>query len=86
MARIKNGKTILVQGIIDLYYMSKDDRLVLVDFKTDYIKKGEEYKLEEKYKVQLDLYKQALEEALKKKVNNVYIYSTCLKKEIKMDN
>ena len=68
-------ENILVQGIIDLYYIDKDDKLILVDFKTDHIQKGEEYKLEEKYKVQLDLYKQALEEALHKKVDKAIIYA-----------
>ena len=71
----EESENILVQGIIDLYYIDKDDKLVLVDFKTDYIKKGEEYKLEEKYKVQLDLYKQALEQALGRKVDNAMIYA-----------
>lgn len=32
-------ENILVQGIIDLYYISKDNKLILVDFKTDYVKK-----------------------------------------------
>ena len=27
----------MVQGIIDLYYIDKNDNLVLIDFKTDYI-------------------------------------------------
>ena len=66
---------ILVQGIIDLYYIDKDDQLILIDFKTDHIKKGEEKQLEEKYKKQLDLYKQALEGSLGKHVNKATIYS-----------
>ena len=66
---------ILVQGIIDLYYIDKNGRLILVDFKTDYVKKGEEHKLEEKYRLQLDLYKQALEQALNKKVDRAMIYA-----------
>ena len=33
---------VLVQGIIDLYYINKNDELVLVDYKTDYVQKGEE--------------------------------------------
>lgn len=66
---------ILVQGIIDLYYINQNDELILVDFKTDYVKKGEEYKLEEKYKIQLDLYKTALEDALNRKVDKAMIYA-----------
>jgi len=71
---------ILAQGIIDLYYINEKDELVLVDYKTDYI--NSEKELVEKYSKQLDLYKNALEEALNKKVDRVYIYSTYLNKEI----
>ena len=71
---------ILVQGIIDLYYINENDELILVDYKTDYIKEKEE--LIEKYSKQLALYKRALEEALDKKVSKIYIYSTCLNEEI----
>ena len=66
---------ILVQGIIDLYYINKDDKLILVDYKTDYIKSGNEKELELKYKVQLDIYKKALEEALGRKVDKAIIYA-----------
>ena len=71
---------ILVQGIIDLYYINENDELILVDYKTDYVKEKED--LIEKYYKQLELYKRALEEGLNKKVSRVYIYSTCLEEEI----
>lgn len=71
---------ILVQGIIDLYYINKDNELVLVDYKTDRVKSEQE--LIEKYKVQLELYKRALEQSLQRKVEKVYIYSLELCKEI----
>lgn len=69
---------ILVQGIMDLYYINQKDELVLVDYKTDYIEKGQESKLIEKYQGQLELYKEALEKALNRKVDKVIIYSTWL--------
>ena len=75
---------VLVQGIIDLYYINKDDNLVLVDYKTDYVENNDEQILINKYKIQLDLYKKALEEALERKVDKVYIYSTFLNKEIEL--
>ena len=75
---------ILVQGIIDLYYITKDDKLVLLDYKTDFVENGKENTLVEKYKMQLDLYKKALESGLGKKVDEVYIYSVFLGKEIKL--
>ena len=74
------NEPILVQGVIDLYFISKDDELVLVDYKTDYIKENAEKELKEKYKSQLDLYKRALEKALKRKVDKAFIYSTSLNK------
>ena len=69
---------IIVQGIIDLYYIDKDDKLVLVDYKTDYIQSNDGNELIEKYSEQLNLYKKALEEALHRKVDKVCIYSIYL--------
>ena len=73
---------ILIQGIIDLFYINENDDIVLVDYKTDFVENGKEHELIEKYKIQLDLYKQALEKALNKKVDKTYIYSVYLDKEI----
>ena len=50
--------------------------MILVDYKTDYVQTEEE--LIQKYKIQLQIYKKALEQALNKKVDKVYIYSTYL--------
>ncbi len=70
-----NDEMILVQGIIDLYYINDKNELILVDYKTDYIPKGKTINLEEKYRVQLDLYKKALENSLKRKVDKAMIYA-----------
>ena len=69
-------ENILLQGIMDLYYINKNDELVLVDYKTDYVEKNEEQKLIEKYQEQLNLYKEALEKSLDRKVDKTIIYST----------
>ena len=71
-------ENILVQGIIDLYYISKDDELVLLDYKTDYVEKGKENLLLDKYNKQLEIYKDALESALDRKVDKTFIYSVYL--------
>ena len=73
---------ILIQGIIDLYYINQNNEIVLVDYKTDYVEKNNEQELIEKYKPQLKIYKKAIEEALNKNVEKVYIYSVYLNKEI----
>lgn len=77
-------ENILVQGIIDLYFVNENGQIVLVDYKTDYVESGKEFELVEKYKSQLNLYKQALESALGTKVEKVYIYSVYLGKEIEI--
>ena len=76
------NENILVQGIIDLYFEESDGQLVLVDYKTDFIRDGEESILVDRHKEQLLLYKKALEAATNKKVKEIYLYSTCLNKEI----
>lgn len=77
-------ETILVQGVIDLYYVNKNDELILVDYKTDYIEKNKKYELVNKYKKQLELYQEALEQSFNKKVSKKYIYSTCLGQAIEI--
>ena len=79
-------ENILVQGIIDLYYIDKNDNLILVDYKTDYVPEGKENELINKYNSQLSLYKTALEEALNRKVDKKYIYSIYLGKALEIKN
>lgn len=71
---------ILVQGVIDLYYITEKDEFVLVDYKTDRVQG--EAELLQKYSTQLKIYKDALEKSLHREVDRVYIYSTYLGKEI----
>ena len=73
---------ILLQGMIDLYYINQKDELILVDYKTDFV--HSERELIEKYTKQLEYYRKALEEALEKKVERVFLYSTFLGKEIEI--
>ncbi len=80
---IEEKDNILVQGIIDLYFIDDAGKLVLVDYKTDYVQNKEE--LIEKYKVQLEIYKKALEESLGKKVDEVYLYSIFFNEELKVE-
>ena len=80
----ENDENILVQGVIDLFYINKNDEIVLVDFKTDYIDDGQEIMLIEKYKKQLEIYKIALEQSLKRSVSKVALYSLYLNKLIDM--
>ena len=78
----EDDEDILVQGVIDVFFIDKDDKLILVDYKTDYVQNENE--LVEKYKGQLDLYKEALEQSLNKKVDKMCIYSVYLNKLIEI--
>ena len=71
------------KNYIDLFFIDKNDKLILVDYKTDFVNIVNENELISKYKVQIDLYKEALEKSFSKKVDEVYIYSVFLNKFIK---
>ena len=75
------NETVLVQGIIDAYFMEEEE-IVLVDYKTDRVKRGQEQKLIDLYHVQLEDYARALERMTGKKVKEKIIYSFTLQKEI----
>lgn len=79
----KQGEKILVQGIIDAYFV-ENDVIVLVDYKTDRVGYGGEHTLIERYRTQLSEYAKALEQMLDMPVNETYIYSFALGKTIKM--
>ena len=78
----KDDENILVQGVIDLYFITNEDKLILIDFKTDYVSNEEEFV--EKYRNQLELYKEALEQALNRKVEKMGLYSLYLNKTLEV--
>ena len=75
----EDGELILVQGIIDAYF-EEPDGLVVLDYKTDKIRRKEE--LAERYQEQLRYYAKALEQMTGKKVKEKIIYSFTLKEGI----
>ena len=77
-----NDDEIIIQGIIDLYYRNEEGKIVLVDYKTDYVEEGQEEKLIKKYKEQLYMYKDALEQSLQENVSEIILYSVYVQKEI----
>ncbi len=64
---------LLVQGIIDCYF-EEEDGLVLVDYKNDIVFNGDIFSIVTRYKVQLSLYKEALERITERKVKETYLY------------
>ena len=72
---------VLIQGIIDAFFEEGDD-LILMDYKTDVVKTGEE--LVKRYHTQMEYYTEALERIVGKKVKERIIYSFALGEEIRM--
>ncbi|MCR5154132.1 MAG: helicase-exonuclease AddAB subunit AddA [Lachnospiraceae bacterium] len=71
---IKTSETIIVQGIIDAYFVL-DGKLIIMDYKTDYIREDATRELSEKYKKQLELYGFALSKLTGMEVSKMYFYS-----------
>lgn len=78
---MKEGRqeTVLIQGIIDVYF-EEPEGLVVLDYKTDRVCTSGE--LLDKYRIQLEYYARALEQVTGKKVREKIIYSFTLQKEI----
>ncbi len=75
----KTNEPILIQGIIDAYFIEDGD-YILIDYKTDNIPMKNENILIERYALQLQLYAKALEKSTGKRVRESMIYSTMLRK------
>lgn len=79
---LEDGENLFLQGIIDTAF-EEDGEWVLVDYKTDRVKSGED--LIKRYKIQMDLYKEALQRLTGMPVKACYIYSFRLHDAIIID-
>lgn len=79
---LEDGENLFLQGIIDTAF-EEDGEWVLVDYKTDRVKSGED--LIKRYKIQMDLYKEALQRLTGMPVKACYIYSFRLHDAISID-
>lgn len=70
---------VIIQGIIDAFFIENDE-VVLLDYKTDKVPDPET--LIKRYKVQIELYRRAIESATGFKVKESYLYSVALKRAI----
>ena len=74
----QDGNQVIVRGIIDCFF-EDGDALVLLDYKTGSLKEvkaGNFDAIKDRYKVQIDLYRDALEKATGKSVKEAYLYLT----------
>lgn len=71
--RVTNDDFIIVQGIIDMLIQTPDG-LIIVDFKTDKVTKGQVHSRAELYRGQLELYGRAAESILNSKTISKWLY------------
>ena len=66
----ESGQNVIVQGVIDCYF-EEGGEIVIVDYKSD---KGDEEAIAERYKKQMELYKEGIERSTGKKVKECLCY------------
>ncbi|MGX1900476.1 helicase-exonuclease AddAB subunit AddA [Thermolongibacillus altinsuensis] len=68
-------EAVLVQGVFDCLF-EDENGLVLIDFKTDHVRWMDNVQavLERRYRVQMELYRRAVEQIWKKRIDESYVY------------
>ncbi|MDU6328038.1 MAG: helicase-exonuclease AddAB subunit AddA [Clostridium sp.] len=77
------GDKVRLQGVIDSFFY-EDNEVILLDYKTDYVEQSNEEELINKYRIQIQYYKEALEKITKTKIKECYLYSFYLEKEFQL--
>ncbi|NLB43100.1 MAG: hypothetical protein GX815_12780, partial [Clostridiales bacterium] len=79
-----NDDTLLIQGVIDCFF-EENDQWVLVDYKTDYVDSSEKLlQLKERYRIQMDLYTEALEQITGKLVKERILFLLSINQAVQM--
>ena len=79
--RFPKEETVLIQGIIDAFFV-EDGKIILLDYKTDAV--SSKQALIDRYELQLDYYREALEKITGMKVEQKLIYSFALNETIRL--
>ncbi len=80
---ISGDDEIIVQGVIDGFYVDENDNIVLFDYKSDKVVTSSA-DIAHKYKAQIDHYSKALENIMNKRVCERYLYLFDTDETIKM--
>lgn len=81
---VYGNENVRLQGIIDCIF-EEEDKIVLLDYKTDYVEYGKESEILDKYRIQIKYYKDAVEKITGKEVKESYLYLFGLNKEVKIE-
>lgn len=79
----KSHQNILLQGTVDCFF-EEENEIVLLDYKTDGITKVQAKDTAEKYRIQIECYKEAIERIFEKKVKESYICFLNCNEQIKI--
>jgi ATP-dependent helicase/nuclease subunit A len=74
----RQGRDILVQGVIDCCF-EKNGSMILIDYKSSFVRPGREHaaeleRIRNEYKVQIELYSEAVLKGTGKDVSEAYLY------------
>jgi len=76
-----DDETIMLRGVIDAYF-EEDEKIVIVDYKTDFVNNENKEEVINRYKKQLDLYAEVVENLTGKEVKEKYIYLFGIDEEV----
>ena len=85
---VRSGKEMLVQGVIDCCF-EEDGRMILIDYKSSYIRPGaareaELERIRDEYKVQIELYSEAVLKGTGMEVSEAYLYLFTIAEAVRM--
>lgn len=81
---IYGEEKIVLRGIIDCYF-EEEGKAIILDYKTDYLRQGEEAVIIDRYKTQLNYYGEAVEKLLGKRVEDMYLYLFSIDRDVKVN-
>ena len=75
---VRGGREMLVQGVIDCCF-EEDGKMILIDYKSNFIRSGRQHdaeleRIKDEYKVQIELYREAVEKGTGRDVSEAYLY------------
>ena len=75
---VRDGREMLVQGVIDCCF-EENGRMIIIDYKSNFIRPGRQHQAElerikDEYKVQIELYSEAIEKGTGMRVGEAYLY------------
>ena len=78
---IYEEESLMLRGIIDAYF-EEDEKIVIVDYKTDFVNDENKEEVINRYKKQLDLYAEVVENLTGKEVKEKCIYLFSIDEEV----